>query len=123
MDWTRRAFLKAGGVALLSLGVGGSPAFLGRAAQLVAAPGPFGRRKTLVGIFQRGAMDGIMAVTPFRDKNLAELRPRLALSAAAGVDVSASKVRIFTVSAVVTAFMGGIGALYAGFISPKSADF
>lgn len=46
-----------------------------------------------------------------------------ALSAAAGVDVSASKVRIFTVSAVVTAFMGGIGALYAGFISPKSADF
>lgn len=83
MDWTRRAFLKAGGVALLSLGVGGSPAFLGRTARLVAAPGPFGRRKTLVGIFQRGAMDGVMAVTPFRDQNLAQLRPRLNMSAAA----------------------------------------
>lgn len=46
-----------------------------------------------------------------------------ALSAAAGVDVSATKVRIFTLSAVITAFMGGLGALYGGFISPKSADF
>lgn len=80
--FTRRAFIKAGGVALLTLGVGGSPTFLGRATRLAAEPDPFGRRKTLVTVFQRGAMDGLMAVTPFRDPHLPGLRPRLAMSAA-----------------------------------------
>jgi uncharacterized protein (DUF1501 family) len=81
---TRRAFLKAGGVSVVALGLGcaGSPGFLERAA--LAAPGPSGaqRRRTLVAIFQRGAMDGLMAVQPVADKSLEKLRPRLHLSAA-----------------------------------------
>jgi len=73
--WTRRMFLKAGGITLFTLGSG--PQFLTRAA--LAAPGR--RRKVLVTIFQRGAMDGLMAVPPLDDA-LRRLRPRLAMSAA-----------------------------------------
>jgi uncharacterized protein (DUF1501 family) len=76
--FTRRVFLKAGGVALFTLGSG--PQFLTRAA--LAAQAPKGRRKVLVTIFQRGAMDGLMAVTPVDDATLRSLRPRLAMSAA-----------------------------------------
>lgn len=80
--WTRRMFLKGGGVALFTLGVTPGPQFLLRAAE--AAPGRQAgkRRKTLVTIFQRGAMDGLMAVSPLDDAALKKLRPRLAMSAA-----------------------------------------
>ncbi len=81
---TRRAFLKAGGVSLVTLGLGsaGGPEFLRRAAW--ASPGPTGsgRRRVLVTIFQRGAMDGLMAVPPIGKSLLGDLRPRLAMSAA-----------------------------------------
>jgi uncharacterized protein (DUF1501 family) len=76
----RRVFLKAGGMALVTLGAG--PTFLGRAALAAAAPGANRRRKVLVTIFQRGAMDGIMAVPPLDEATLRQLRPRLAMSAA-----------------------------------------
>lgn len=76
----RRAFLKSGGIALLTIGAG--PAFLARTAR--ATPTGSARRKVLVTIFQRGAMDGLMAVPPLgggahRDGALAKLRPRLAM--------------------------------------------
>ena len=41
--------------------------------------GPFQRRKVLVTIFQRGAMDGLAAVQPLSDPLLSRLRPTLAL--------------------------------------------
>ncbi|HEY0782229.1 MAG TPA: DUF1501 domain-containing protein [Thermoanaerobaculia bacterium] len=78
--FSRRFFLKTGGLALVTLGVG--PKFLTRAAFAAAGPGPNQRRKVLVTIFQRGAMDGLMAVTPLDEATLKELRPRLAMSAA-----------------------------------------
>ena len=79
---TRRLFLKSGGIALVSFAagsLGGGPLFLQRAA--LAATPRGGRRKVLVAIFQRGAMDGLMAVPPL-DAELARLRPRLGMSAA-----------------------------------------
>ena len=76
----RRAFLKTGGIALLSLGAG--PGFLTRAALAAGGPTIGQRRKVLVTIFQRGAMDGLAAVTPLAERELRQLRPRLALSAA-----------------------------------------
>jgi uncharacterized protein (DUF1501 family) len=76
----RRAFLKAGGIALFSLGPG--PSFLGRAALAAPGPGSLRRRKVLVTIFQRGAMDAVMAVPPLGGSQLGRLRPRLAMSAA-----------------------------------------
>ena len=85
---TRRAFLSSGGLALVATGVGGVPAFLTRAAQATPASGPFQKPKVLVGIFQRGAMDGLAAVQPLSDPHLAALRPRLALSGARRTDAA-----------------------------------
>jgi uncharacterized protein (DUF1501 family) len=45
---------------------------------------PYKRRKVMVCIFQRGAMDGLMAVTPFTDTYLQSARPDLSLSAVSG---------------------------------------
>src|SRR6476659_4132014 len=79
---SRRGFLKAGGLALFGIGLGGVPTFVAQAAEMIKAPGLFKRRKTLVCIFQRGAMDGLMAVTPFTDEYLKAARPTLVMSAA-----------------------------------------
>jgi uncharacterized protein (DUF1501 family) len=76
----RRVFLKAGGLSLLSFGVG--PGFLRRAAAAAPAPASFGRRRVLVTIFQRGAMDGLAAVPLLDEARLRRLRPRLAMTAA-----------------------------------------
>lgn len=78
----RRAFLKSSGIALLSLGAG--PSFLNRAALAAAGPEPLGRRKVLVTIFQRGAMDGLAAVSPLGDPLLHTLRPRLTMGTRRG---------------------------------------
>ena len=76
----RRAFMKAGGLALLTLGAG--PSFLARAALASGGPAPFERRKILVTLFQRGAMDGLMAVPVLADPHLEKARPRLYMSGA-----------------------------------------
>lgn len=79
---SRRAFLKAGGLALFGVGVGGVPTFLAKAADSQKLVGPYKKPKVLVCIFQRGAMDGLMAVTPFTDEYLRAARPTLFMSAA-----------------------------------------
>ncbi|ODS87370.1 MAG: hypothetical protein ABS46_00290 [Cytophagaceae bacterium SCN 52-12] len=80
---TRRVFLKSGGLALFGAGLmGGIPAFLAEAAARGKIAGPYQKRKIMVCIFQRGAMDGLMAVTPFTDRYLAEARPGLFMSPA-----------------------------------------
>jgi uncharacterized protein (DUF1501 family) len=82
---TRRGFLKGGGLALLGVGMlGGIPGFIAEAAARDKIVMPYKRRKVLVCIFQRGAMDGLMAVTPFTDTNLQAARPTLFISAAKG---------------------------------------
>ena len=78
----RRFFLKSGGVALASVGLmGASPSFLQR---VVAAQGlnlnAGGRRKTLIAIFQRGAVDGLNMVVPHGEKNYYALRPSIAIA-------------------------------------------
>ena len=57
---TRRVFLKNGSLALVSLGF--APMFIARTAQAAQA-----RKKVLVAIFQRGAVDGLNMVVPFGD--------------------------------------------------------
>lgn len=82
---SRRGFIKVGGLALFGISLGGLPSFLARAAE--SSNGiilPFKKRKILVCIFQRGAMDGLMAVTPFNDTYLKAARPTLFMSAAQG---------------------------------------
>jgi uncharacterized protein (DUF1501 family) len=79
---SRRAFLKAGGLALVGIGLGGVPSFVARAAESQKRVAPYKRNKVLVCIFQRGAMDGLMAVCPFNDPYLRSARPDLFMSPA-----------------------------------------
>jgi uncharacterized protein (DUF1501 family) len=79
---SRKAFLKQAGLALFSIGVGGVPSFIARAAGSDKFTGLYKKKKVLVFIFQRGAMDGLMAVTPFTDDNLKKARPTLFMDAA-----------------------------------------
>lgn len=73
----RRFFLKNSGIALASLGVATlSPTFLTRT---LAQTGKNGRRKILVAIFQRGAMDGLNAVVPYGEQAYYDLRPSIAV--------------------------------------------
>ena len=86
--FTRRAMLKAGGLSLVSFGAGSlgfGPRFLQRTADAAPGPGANQQRRVLVSIFQRGAMDGLMAVPPLEEgRLLTKYRPRLAMSAARG---------------------------------------
>lgn len=79
---SRKAFLKQAGLALFSIGMGGVPTFIARAANSEKFLRPYKKRKVLVFIFQRGAMDGLMAVSPFTDENLKTARPTLFMDAA-----------------------------------------
>lgn len=84
---SRKAFLKSGGLTLFGIGIGGIPAFMAQAANLVQKPALFKRRKILVSIFQRGAMDGLMAVSPFNDQFLKAARPGLFMPTTKGGNV------------------------------------
>lgn len=76
----RRFFLKSGGIALASMGVmQGVPSFLQRAA-LAQGVNSGGRRKVLIAIFQRGAVDGLNMVVPHGESAYYSLRPTLAIS-------------------------------------------
>ncbi len=79
---SRRGFIKQGGLALFGIGLGGVPSFIARAANSNKIFTPYKKKRILVCIFQRGAMDGLMAVTPFTDEYLKAARPTLIMSAA-----------------------------------------
>ncbi|MEO8770562.1 MAG: DUF1501 domain-containing protein [Ferruginibacter sp.] len=79
---TRRGFLKSGGLAVFGISVGGIPTFIARAAHTNKLINNYKKNKILICIFQRGAMDGLMAVTPFTDEYLKAARPSLFMSAA-----------------------------------------
>src|SRR5690349_22794533 len=70
---TRRVFLKNGSLAMVSLGF--APAFVARSAQAAEA-----RRKILVAIFQRGAVDGLNMVVPFGERAYYSARPSIAIA-------------------------------------------
>ena len=73
----RRFFLKSGSVALASVGVGlSAPGFLERA---LSQTGKSGRRKTLIAIFQRGAVDGLNVVVPYGESTYYDLRPSISI--------------------------------------------
>jgi uncharacterized protein (DUF1501 family) len=64
--------------------MGGIPSFMAEAAAGEKRLRPYKRKRVLVCIFQRGAMDGLMAVTPFEDSFLKEARPELSMAPARG---------------------------------------
>ncbi|HYJ16331.1 MAG TPA: DUF1501 domain-containing protein [Candidatus Limnocylindria bacterium] len=82
MNSSRRAFLQSAGLGFLALGL--PPAFLVRAAQAQSA-----KNKSLVVVFQRGAMDGLNVVIPFKDAAYYQLRPSIAVRQPGSNDESA----------------------------------
>jgi uncharacterized protein (DUF1501 family) len=71
--FSRRVFMKNGGMALLSLGF--APAFLARTVEASANA----RRKVLIAIFQRGAVDGLNMIVPFGEREYYAARPSIAI--------------------------------------------
>lgn len=76
-QWSRRAFLKGGSMAVFGLTLGGLPPFVVNAANSKHKELIFSKKKTLITIFQRGAMDGLAAVQPINNPFLKANRPRL----------------------------------------------
>ena len=75
----RRFFLKSGSIALASVGLSlSAPSFLERIALGNALPA--GKRKTLIAIFQRGAVDGLNMVVPFGESSYYSSRPSIAIA-------------------------------------------
>ena len=99
---SRRVFLKSGALAVFAAGLGGVPTFIARAAGSRKLWMPYKKNKILICIFQAGAMDGLMAVTPFKDSYLQKASPSLFMSAAKSreqtIDRSRWKVRTSSVN-------------------------
>ncbi len=70
---SRRIFVRNGGLALVSLGF--APSFLARTVEAVGTA----RRKVLVAIFQRGAVDGLNMVVPYGERDYYASRPTIAI--------------------------------------------
>ena len=73
MNRSRRSFLKSTGLGFLAFGL--PPSFLVRAAGAEQSA----RGKSLVIVFQRGGMDGLNVVIPFKDQAYYALRPTIAV--------------------------------------------
>jgi uncharacterized protein (DUF1501 family) len=74
MDLSRRGFLKGTGLGLLASGL--PPSFVVRAARAEHKRG-----RVLVILFQRGGMDGLNAVIPFKESAYYRMRPTIAVPA------------------------------------------
>jgi len=86
MALSRRLFIRAGGLALVSFGA--DPLFLDRAAWGLRRPwyrGP--RAPILVCLFQRGAVDGLSMVVPHGESAYYEERPRIAIPRSQLIDL------------------------------------
>ena len=72
----RRAFVKSGALALVTLGL--SPRFLRRTAFGIELPGA-AQGRTLICLFQRGAADALNVVVPHGESAYYTMRPRIAI--------------------------------------------
>lgn len=80
----RRYFVRSGGLALLALGA--APHFL--RGTLFAQTNGLARKKTLICIFQRGAVDGLNMVVPFGEKAYYAKRNSIAIDATKAIDLN-----------------------------------
>jgi uncharacterized protein (DUF1501 family) len=74
MDTSRRSLLKSAGLGFIAMGL--PPEFLVRAAGAQSSS----RKKVFVVVFQRGGMDGLNVVIPFKDRAYYQLRPNIAVA-------------------------------------------
>ena len=83
---TRRVFLKNSALAIF--GVGAIPSWLTRSVYAGDVHGKR-RKKILIAIFQRGAVDGLNMVVPFGEPRYYQLRPSIAIPKPDGTPASA----------------------------------
>lgn len=76
----RRYFLKSSGITLAGFGLmAAAPDFLHQFANAQVRKNDFGKKKVLVTIFQRGAVDGLNMVVPYADSEYYNLRRTIAI--------------------------------------------
>jgi len=76
----RRYFLRSSGIGLASFGLmATAPDFLHQFAAAQTAAKNYGKKKVLVTVFQRGAVDGLNVVVPHGDSSYYDLRPTIAV--------------------------------------------
>src|ERR1041385_3751376 len=90
MSVTRRVFVRAGALGLVSFGL--DPLFLDRAVYALRAPSVFppfrqSAGRALVCLFQRGAVDGLSMIVPHGEEQYYRDRPRIAIPQNAVVDL------------------------------------
>ena len=88
MPISRRVFVRTGALGLVSYGL--DPLFLDRAVYALAHPSrsPAGAsRRTLVCLFQRGAVDGLSMIVPHGDELYYRERPRIAIPRSTVIDL------------------------------------
>ncbi|MGI8884567.1 MAG: DUF1501 domain-containing protein, partial [Pyrinomonadaceae bacterium] len=83
----RRYFLKQGGIGLASFGLmAAAPNFLHQFANAAIRRDGYGKKKVLVTIFQRGAVDGLNMVVPHGDGEYYNLRRTIAIQKPSAAD-------------------------------------
>lgn len=77
----RRFFMKSGGIALATIGAAlATPSFIERTVFAETRDRiTGGKRKTLIAIFQRGAVDGLNMVVPYGERSYYDVRPTIAI--------------------------------------------
>ncbi|CAN5587945.1 DUF1501 domain-containing protein [soil metagenome] len=76
----RRYFLKSSGIGLASFGLMSvAPNFLHQFANAQTLTGSYGKKKVLITIFQRGAVDGLNMVVPYGESEYYDLRRTIAI--------------------------------------------
>jgi len=85
MTISRRVFVKAGALGLVSFGL--DPLFLDRAVYAATAGRTPTSGRTLVCLFQRGAVDGLNMIVPYGDPFYYRERPRIAIPRSDLVDL------------------------------------
>lgn len=76
---SRRVFLKSGAMALVTLGF--APSFLARTVEAAGT-----RKRLLIALFQRGAVDGLNMVVPYGEAEYYRARPTIAVARPGGQD-------------------------------------
>lgn len=84
MKSSRRLFLKSSGLAVFGITSGIIPSWMQSAVKATNLMNP-DKKKILICIFQRGAMDGLMAVSPYRDEYFKSSRPGLYIEPSASL--------------------------------------
>ena len=101
----RRYFLKTSGIGLASFGLMAmAPDFLHQFASAQSAAKGYGKKKVLVTIFQRGAVDGLNVLVPHGESEYYNLRPTIAVAKPGQTDGAIDLDGHFGLNPAMTAF-------------------